>query len=104
MLLTQSLAVLLTSLVNFLFKGYLRYKSIFCHKVALDVQSMNSLFEEKMFRSLEVSLDFCDFVKSTDFKNDNIARSGHLPFLNVSYSPFQKKKKKEEENEIGILI
>ena len=35
-------------------KGYLPYKIIFCLKVALDVWLMN--------------LDFCVFVKSTNFK------------------------------------
>ena len=31
------------------FKGYLPYKTIFCNKVAFDVQFMIFLFEEKMF-------------------------------------------------------
>ena len=47
-------------------KGYLRYKTSFCHKVAFDVYLMNFLYEEKMFCSQD--LDFCDFVKSTDLK------------------------------------
>ena len=35
-----------------LFKGYLRYKTIFCNKVALDVKLVNFLFDEKaMLRS-----------------------------------------------------
>ena len=32
-------------------KGYLCSKTIFCNKVALDVQLMNFFFEEKMFCS-----------------------------------------------------
>ena len=32
------------------FKGHLRYKTIFCHRVALDVYILIFLFEEKMFR------------------------------------------------------
>ena len=35
-------------------KGYLCYRTILCHKVVLDVQSMNFLFEEKMFRSRDI--------------------------------------------------
>ena len=30
------------------FKDYLHHKTILCHKVALDVQLMNFLFEEKI--------------------------------------------------------
>ena len=30
-------------------KGYLCYKIIFCYKLALDIQLMIFLFEEKMF-------------------------------------------------------
>ena len=37
------------------FKDYLRYKIIFCHKVALDVRLMNFLFEETiMFRFQDI--------------------------------------------------
>ena len=37
------------------FKGYLHYKSIFCHNVALDVQLIIFFFEEKlMFRSWDI--------------------------------------------------
>ena len=36
-------------------KGYLRYKTILCYKVAVDAQLMNFLFEEKItFRSREM--------------------------------------------------
>ena len=36
-------------------KGYLRYKTIFCHKIALDAQLMNFLFEIKiMFRFRDI--------------------------------------------------
>ena len=47
-------------------KGYIRYKTIFCHTVALDVQLM-FLFEVKIV-SFTRYLDFCVYVKSTDFK------------------------------------
>ena len=35
------LSVLKTAKVVPVFKGYLRYKTILCHKVAIDVQLMN---------------------------------------------------------------
>ena len=38
-------------------EGYLHYKTILCHKVALDVQLMNFLFEEKiMFHSPDIQI------------------------------------------------
>ena len=51
-----------------LIKGYLRYKANICHKVALDVQLMNFFVWSKNNVSLSKYLDFCVFVKSTDFK------------------------------------
>ena len=32
---------------KYIFKGYLRYKSIFCHKVAIDVKLMNFFYLKK---------------------------------------------------------
>ena len=49
-------------------KGYLCYKIIFCHKLALDIQLMIFLFEEKIMFFFSGYLDFCVFVKSTDVK------------------------------------
>ena len=37
-------------------KGYLRYKTILCHKAALDARLMNFLFEEKMFHSRDIEI------------------------------------------------
>ena len=37
-------------------KGYPRYKTILCQKVALDVQLMNFLSENKMFRSRDIEI------------------------------------------------
>ena len=48
------------------FKGYLRYKTIFCNKVALDVKLMNFLFEKNV--SFSRYPDFRVLVKSTNFK------------------------------------
>ena len=48
--------------------GYLRYKTIFCHKVDLDVQLMKFFIWRKNKVSLSRYLHFCIFVKSTDFK------------------------------------
>ena len=50
------------------FKGYLRYNSVFCHKVALDVQLMNLFIWNKNNVSFSRYLDFCVFLKSADFK------------------------------------
>ena len=50
------------------FKGYLCYRTIFCHKVALDVQLMNFFIWSKNNVLLSRYLDFFVFVKSTDFK------------------------------------
>ena len=47
-------------------KSYLRYKTISCNKVALDVQLMSFLFEKKK-QCLEIS-SFCVFVKCKDLK------------------------------------
>ena len=49
-------------------KGYLCCKTIFCHKVALDVQSMNFFIWNENNASFSRYLDFYVFVKSTDFK------------------------------------
>ena len=56
---------------HMLFKGYFLYKTIFCLKGALDVSFMNFLFEEKnaLFSRY---LNFCIFVKCTDFKIHDI--------------------------------
>ena len=38
-------------------KGYLRDKTILCHKAAIDAQLMDFLFEEKiMFRSQDIEI------------------------------------------------
>ena len=50
------------------FKGYLRYKTIFCHKVVLDAQLMNFYIWDKNNVLFSRYLDFCVYVKSTDFK------------------------------------
>ena len=52
----------------FHFKGYLRYKTIFCHQVALDAQLMNFFIWNKNNVSFSRYLDFRVFVKSTNFK------------------------------------
>ena len=49
-------------------KGYLRYKTIFCHKVALDVELVNFFIWSKNNVSFTRYLNFCVFVKSTHFK------------------------------------
>ena len=49
-------------------KGYLRYKTIFCIKVALDVQLMNFFILRKNNASISRYYNFCIFVKSTDLK------------------------------------
>ena len=49
-------------------KSYLRYKIIFCHKVALDVWLMIFFIWRKNNVSLLRYLDFYVFVKSTNFK------------------------------------
>ena len=48
--------------------GYLHYKTIFCHKGALDLQLMNFFIWSKNNVSFSRYLDFCVFVKSTDFE------------------------------------
>ena len=50
------------------FKGYLRYKTIFCHKVAIDVQLMIFFIWSKNNAPFPRYLDFCTLVKSTDFE------------------------------------
>ena len=50
-----------------LLKGYLRYKTIFCHKVALDVYLMNFFIWRKNV-SFSRYQDCCVFVKVADFK------------------------------------
>ena len=47
--------------------GFLRYKTIFYNKVALNVQLMNFFIWRKNVSFLRY-LDICVFVKSTDFK------------------------------------
>ena len=53
---------------TFFIKGYLRYKSILCHKVALDVQLMNFFIWRENNFSFSRYQDFCVFVKPPDFK------------------------------------
>ena len=53
---------------NKIIKGYLRYKTILCHKVALDVQLMNFFIWRKNNVSFSRYRDFCVFVKSADLK------------------------------------
>ena len=49
-------------------KSYLHYKNISCHRVALDV-SLRNFFTWRENNVLFLKyLDFCVFVKSTDFK------------------------------------
>ena len=51
------------------FKGYPRYKTIFCYNAALHMLIINFLFEEKIaFHSRYIYLGFCVFVKFTDSK------------------------------------
>ena len=45
------------------FKGYIHYKTIFCHKVALDAQLMNFFIWREINVSFSRYLDFCAFVK-----------------------------------------
>ena len=40
----KSLKHVSTNILNRAFKGYLRYRTIFCHKVALDAQLMIDFF------------------------------------------------------------
>ena len=49
-------------------KGYLRYKTIFCHKVALDVYLMNFFMWRKNNVSFSRYQNCCVFVKAADFK------------------------------------
>ena len=63
---SNNLSVL--SLSNPLLKGYLHYKTIFCHKVALDAQLMNFFIWSKNKILFSRYLDFCVFVKSTNIK------------------------------------
>ena len=49
------------------FKGYLRYKTLLCHKAALDVSLMNFFYLNKKCFVLEISRFLC-FVKPEDFK------------------------------------
>ena len=48
-------------------KGYLHYKTILCHKVALDVELINFLIWRKNV-SISRYRDFCVFVKLEGFK------------------------------------
>ena len=50
------------------FKGYLRYKTILCHKVALDVQLMNIFIWRKKNISFSRYREFYVFAKFPDFK------------------------------------
>ena len=59
--------ILVPIIIHFL-KGYLRYKTIFCNKVALDAQLMNFFIWNKNNVSFSRYLDFCVSVKSTNFK------------------------------------
>ena len=49
-------------------KGYLRCKTIFCNKVAPDVLLMHFFIWRKSNALFSRYLQFCVFVKSTDFK------------------------------------
>ena len=53
---------------DFLIKGCLCYKTIFCTKVALDVWLINFFIWRKNHVSFSKYLTFDGFVKSTDFK------------------------------------
>ena len=67
----EKLAVLLLQFHVFekkMFKGYLRYKTILCHKAALDVQLMNFFIWRKNNVLFSRYRDFCVFVKPADFK------------------------------------
>ena len=55
------------------FKGYLRCKFTSCDKVALDVQLMIFFIWRKNGVSFSRYLDFCIFVKSTDFKIGDVS-------------------------------
>ena len=50
------------------FKGYLHYKTVFCNKVALDVQLMNNFIWRKNNVLFLRYLDFCAFGKCMDLK------------------------------------
>ena len=52
-------------------RSYLCYKTIFCDKVALD-ELMNFFIWRKNNTSFLRYLDFCVFVKSTDFKISDV--------------------------------
>ena len=54
--------------LGFELKGYLRHKTIFCHKVVLDMQLMNFFIWRKNHVLFSRYRDFCVFVKSADFK------------------------------------
>ena len=49
-------------------KGYLRHRTILCHKVALDVKLMIFFIWRENNVSFSRYLYFCVFVKSSDFK------------------------------------
>ena len=53
--------------VVYTFKDYLRNKSIFCHKVVLDVQLINFFIWRKNVLFSRY-LNFCVFMKFTNFK------------------------------------
>ena len=57
----------IVSIVSCLLKGYLSYKTIFCHNVVLDVLLMNFSISRKNNVLFLGYLDFCVFVKPTDF-------------------------------------
>ena len=52
-------------------KGYLHYKTILCHKVAIDVQLINFFIWRKNV-SFSRYQDFCVFMKSTDTKTCDV--------------------------------
>ena len=58
----------LTSVPNFRLKVTSATKLFFCHKVALDVQLMNVFIWSKNNISFTRYLDFCVYVKPTNFK------------------------------------
>ena len=54
-------------------KGYLRYKTILCHKVDLDVELMDFFIWRKNTVLFSRYRDFCAFVKSADFKTCDVS-------------------------------
>ena len=62
------------SLVYYFFKGYFRFKTNFCHKVALDVQLMIFFIWRSNRVSFSRYLHFSIFMKSTDFKTRDVIK------------------------------